>query len=124
MAAFATRGDLLALRPDLADVDGDRAEAVLEMASAAIASLCDAEAVDADVLKMVACSAAARSLQARDDAGVQSESWGASPFSGSVTYANPSGDLYLTAFEKRLLGVDGSDMEAAYANPVPEGWSE
>lgn len=121
MAAYATAEQLLALHPDL-DSSDESAGAALSMASAAIRSLCDASAVDADVLAMVACNVAARALQPGGP-GVQSQSWGASPFSGSVTYVNPAGDIYLTAFEKRLLGMEGADMSAAYANPMPEGWS-
>lgn len=124
MERFATRADLVALHPDLDAVGDERADAVLGMVSAAIASLCDASGVDADVLRLVCCNAAARSLQSGDGAGVQSASWGASPFSGSVTYANPAGDVYLTAFERRLLGIDGADMEAGFCCPEPAAWSE
>lgn len=121
MAAYATAAQFRALHPDV-DAADESVGAALSMVSAAIGALCDESSVDAEVLSLVACNAAARALMPGGP-GVQSQSWGASPFSGSVTYANPSGDVYLTAFEKRLLGIDGSDMEAAWANPMPEGWS-
>lgn len=124
MAAYATRADLVALHPDLEDIVEEQADAVLGMVSAAISALCDASDIDADVLKLVTCNAAARSLESGAGIGVKSTSWGASPFSGSVTYENPTGDVYLTAFEKRLLGIDGADMSVACANPEPGGWSE
>lgn len=121
MAAYATAAQFRALHPDV-DAADESVGAALSMVSAAIGALCDESSVDAEVLSLVACNAAARALMPGGP-GVQSQSWGASPFSGSVTYANPSGDVYLTAFEKRLLGIDGADMEAAWANPIPEGWS-
>lgn len=123
MGAYAKAADLLALHPDV-DADEARIDAALSLVSAAISALCDEQSVDADVLKLVACNSAARSLHGGDAAGVSQASWGASPYSGSVTYANPAGDVYLTAFEKRLLGIDGADMEAAFANPEPAAWSE
>ena len=123
MDAYAAAADLRALHPDV-DAPDESVDAVLSMVSSAIASLCDASAVDADVLRLVACNAAARALLSSGGPGVQSRSWGASPYSGSVTYANPTGDVYLTSFERRLLGIEGAEMEAAWANPVPGGWSE
>lgn len=118
MDAFATLDDLVALCPQAADGNEERAGALLPLASAAIAALADTSAADEGVLKLVCCSMVARALQS-GGAGVSQESWGASPYSGSVTYANPSGDLYLTSFEKRLLGVD--EPEALWANQAPGG---
>ncbi len=89
MTAYATHEDLLTLHPDLEDVGTVQADKVLEMVSAAITALCDASSIDADVLRLVTCNAAARALQAGGP-GIQSESWGASPFSGSVTFSHAS----------------------------------
>lgn len=117
MAAYATAADLLALRPDLADAGEERIGQVLSLVSAAIAAMCDADSIDPDVLELVACQASARMLQADASSGITQESWGASPYSGSVSYANPTGDVYLTAFERKLLGIDGAEMSAAWAMP-------
>ena len=105
MDAFATVEDLAALYP--ATDGNERAEPMLRSVSAAIGALCDTDSVDVDILRFVTCQATARALQSGDAGqGVSQESWTATPYGGSVTYANPSGDVYLTAFEKKLLGVD------------------
>lgn len=121
---LAALGDFRASHPALDVVEDAPVERKLAEASAVIRALCDADAVDPEVLSTVCCNMAARALQSADSVGVASESWGASPYSGSVTYANPTGDLYLTAFEKRLLGIDGAEMTACWANPVPACWGD
>ncbi|AKT49902.1 hypothetical protein ADJ70_05450 [Olsenella sp. oral taxon 807] len=84
-----------------------RARALLSAVSAAIRASCDVATVDPEVLRLVCCQATARMMQAGESGqGVTQESWAASPYSGSVSFANPSGDLFLTAFERRLLGID------------------
>lgn len=108
MERFAEVSDLSAVCPDIQDES--RAEAVLSMVSAAISALCDAGSVDCEVLRLVTCQATARMLRSDAGYGVQSESWTASPYGGSVSYANPSGDVYLTSFEKQLLGIGAQQM--------------
>ena len=104
---FASSADLFAAFPSLAD-EGERADVLLPLVSAAVRAACDWEAVDPEVLRLVTVQATARMLQAGSEApiGASQTSWTASPFGGSTTYANPSGDVYLTAFERRLLGAD------------------
>lgn len=121
---LATLGEFRASHPSLSDAGDASVERKLSEASAVIRALCDAESVDPEVLSTVCCNMAARALQSTETAGVSQESWGASPYSGSVTYANPTGDLYLTAFEKVLLGVEGADMSAGWANPEPASWGD
>lgn len=107
MEAFATVDDLKAVWAGYDVADESRATAMLGMVSSAIGTLCDASSVDDDILRLVTCQATARAMQAGESGqGVSQQSWTASPYGGSVTYANPSGDVYLTAFEKRLLGID------------------
>lgn len=75
-----------------------------------------------DRLKMVSLNMAKRAM-ATYDGGV----YGASqtdaqmgPFQQSVHWSNPSGDLYVTAAEKDLLGID-----SAWVASIPariEGW--
>lgn len=117
---FATVADLRAAWPSAEALDEGRATALLPLVSAVIAGVCDAGAVDEDVLRLVTCQVTARMLtSSANGLGVTQDSWGASPYSGSVTYANPSGDVYLTAFEKRLLGVD-ADWSGYVMPKVPE----
>jgi hypothetical protein len=63
-----------------------------------------------ELLKMVCCNMVIRALSATasDAFGVSNASMAAGAYSQSWTYANPSGDMYLTKLEKRLLGVTSS----------------
>ena len=117
---FATLSDLKAMFPTLEATDEGRAENLLSLISAAVGSLCDVESKDPAVLKLVVCQVAIRVLQAGSETpiGVQSQSWTASPFGGSVSYSNPTGDIYFTSFEKSLLGID--EGYAIFANPLPK----
>lgn len=119
MAALAEVSDLARAWPGYSEEMEGRARALLAFVSAAIRSMCDLDAVDPEVAKGVACQVAARMLQSGGQPGVSQESWTASPYGGSVSYANPAGDVYLTAFEKRLLGIDAP--AALYANPAAGG---
>ena len=47
-----------------------------------------------------------RAMLAGDTAGVQSATQTTGPFSDTVAYSNPDGDLYLTASERQSLGAD------------------
>lgn len=107
---FATTDDLALIYGAYSDDIHDRAEAYLVAVSAAIRAVCDYEEVDSEVLKLVCLQVTIRILQSGTETpiGVSQQSWSASPFSGSVSYSNPSGDIYFTAFEKKLLGVDKS----------------
>lgn len=120
MDAFATLEDLKADWPGFDDSMSAQAASKLAFVSASVASLCDAGAVDAEVLKGVTLNAVERILQSSGElAGVTQESWGASPYSGSMSYANPTGDFYLTKQEKELLGIT-SGMTAAWVMQEPE----
>lgn len=104
---IATVDDLRVLYPAYTDDMQDRAVMLLDFAEASARSICVGD-IDDQILKMVVIQATIRALQAGGDTpiGVTQTSWAASPFSGSMTYSNPSGDLYFTAQEKRLLHAD------------------
>lgn len=57
-------------------------------------------------VRRVCCSMVIRAMSAGTDGvlGVTQSSWSASPYSASQTFSAPSGDLYLTAQERRELG--------------------
>lgn len=124
MEAYATPSELRAYSKAADGLDDGRAESLLGMASAAIRAVCDPDSVELDVLKLVCLRMVSRQVQSDSVAGIQQESWGASPYSGSVSYANPAGDIYLTAFEKQLLGIDGTAMEAKCVNQYPASWED
>lgn len=63
-------------------------------------------------LARVCCAVAHRSIAAGRYAGLSSVSQGAGGQSASVSVYNPGGDLYLTASEKRALGIGGGSFGA------------
>lgn len=60
--------------------------------------------LDPELVVDVVCAMVARSTPGDTAAGVGAVQETAGPFSRSLTFANPTGDLYLTAAELRLLG--------------------
>lgn len=112
MVAFATAADLeVRWRPLVSDEQAV-AEARLDDASAIVRSECPdidakitAGTVDAEVARFVVCEMVKRTmLSGPDTAGVSGQMLVAGPFTRQQTYANPTGNLYLTKQEKRLLG--------------------
>lgn len=110
--AFATVDDLVARWRRLDDEESARASTLLADAAAII----EAEGVDASepdeataaLLKMVSCEMVKRAMQASPAQPAATQgSVTVGPFSESFTYANPTGDLYLTKAEKRRLGIGG-----------------
>ncbi len=114
MEPFATVDDLAAAWLGYDRDKEGAAKAALSFISAALRTMCDTANIDNDILKGITCRVAIRMLKAGDGVGVSQESWTASPFGGSVHYANPTGDIYLTAFEKALLGISGGDMSVTW----------
>lgn len=100
-APLATVGDLRAAGVDVGPADEGRASHLLEMAAALVRA--EAGEPDPDAGRIVCVAAVRRALGAAAD-GVTQQSQATGPFSASVTYANPSGDLYLTKAERRVLG--------------------
>ena len=105
--AYATVNDLQAGWRTLTADEQTRATTLLDRASTMLDALCDTSGKTADVLKMVTCNMTQRVMVA-ESAGVSSESMGAGGYQQSWTYANPSGDMYLTKYEKKLLGIEAS----------------
>jgi len=108
--AYATVDDLEARWHALEGDEADRAEVLLEDAAAMLDALVEVDPEDekqANLLKIVSCSMVTRAmLSAESDAyGVSQLDYGMGPFSQAAHFANPNGDLYLTAQEKRLLGI-------------------
>ena len=111
--AYATVQDLEARWRELTEDEQTRAETLLDDAGAMLAALVDVDEADAQqlaLLKIVSCSMVMRSMMASDaDAyGVSQLDYGMGPFSQAVHYANPNGDMYLTAQERKLLGIGES----------------
>lgn len=110
MASFATKSDLEARWRILTPSESSIAEVLLEDASIRIRALyatvdarIAAETLDAGIPKQIVCSMVQRAMASNGLNNVNSVQETAGPFSQSVQYANPSGDLYLTKAEKTLL---------------------
>lgn len=111
--AYATVEDLEDRWHALEGDESTRAETLLGDAAVILARLVEVDPQDDDqmeLLKIVSCSMVIRSMQAgeSDSYGVSQLDYGMGPFSQSAHFANPNGDMYLTANERRLLGIDGS----------------
>ena len=111
--AFATVSDIESRWRALTDDEETRADALIDDASAILTCLVDVDPTDtqqAEALTTVCCNMVIRAMSATagDSFGVAQSSMAAGPYSQSWTYANPSGDMYLTKLERRLLGINGS----------------
>jgi len=121
---FATPDDLVARWRPLTGPERDRATVLLADASALIRSLAagidakiTAGTMDPLVPKAVACAMVKRQMQGPADLdGVSQHSETKGPFSESVTFANPSGDLYLTKTERQQLGISTARQRAGHVD--------
>lgn len=108
--AYALVTDIEARWRDLTTTEEARAGVLIDDASAMLDRLVAVDPNDAEqaaLLKMVCCNMVIRAMSATDSDifGVSQTSMTAGPYSQSMSYVNPSGDMYLTRTEKRLLGV-------------------
>lgn len=115
---FADVSDIEVRWRTLTSDERDRATALIEDASAMIATLAkDIDVADENQLHLintVVCNMVIRSISATesDSYGVDSMSMTAGVYSQSWNYNNPTGDLYLTKLEKRLLGITTSYIDS------------
>lgn len=78
-------------------------------------------------LKIVSCSMVKRVLASSGttalgiDGDFTQLSKTAGTFTEQYTFANPSGDMYITAREYRLLGIPQNSSKIAQINPVEQG---
>ena len=107
--AYATYEDVEARWRQLSTEEQDRCSILLGDAAAILDSFVKVDESDdsqAELLKVVSCDMVIRAMSvAADTFGVTQSSMTAGPYTQSWSYANPSGDLYLTKMEKRLLGI-------------------
>lgn len=123
--AFATYQDLEARWRPLNEAEQARATVLLDDAAVYLSryvDVCGCDDSQFAALKIVSCSMVIRAMSNADsDAfGVSEQTIKADIYSQSWKYANPSGDLYLTAGEKRMLGITGSYLKSLRPtiNPV------
>jgi hypothetical protein len=111
--AYADVSDLEVRWRTLTDDEQARAEALLDDASAMLDAYVTVDATDeqqAALLKIVVCNMVQRSMSTSsgDAYGVSQQSITAVGFTQQYTYSNPTGDLYITKAEKRMLGIGGT----------------
>ena len=113
--AYATIDDLQARYGEV-DADLlDRAEALLEDAATILEARVRVDISDQAQmgrLRLVSCAMVNRALQAAasDAYGMSNATYTMGPVTQSATFANPSGDLYLTKGERDLLGIGGTTI--------------
>lgn len=111
--AYATIDDLeLRWRPLTAD-ESARAQALLDDAALmldATLSAASIQDVEEGALVAVSCNMVRRAMALSDSGmyGVSQGTVSADIYSQTMTYANPTGDMYLTGNEKRMLGISNS----------------
>ena len=110
--AYADVSDLEVRWRTLTDDEQARAEALLDDASAMLDAYVTVDETDEkqlNLLKIVVCNMVERAMSTGGDTyGVSQQSMTAVGFSQQYTYANPTGDLYITKSEKRMLGISGT----------------
>lgn len=106
--AYASTADIEARWRELTPEESARANALLEDASAILDALVNVTG-DVDqsrMLEQVCCNMAIRAMSTSADLfGASSATMTAGVYSQSVSYASPTGDMYLTKLEKKLLGI-------------------
>lgn len=112
MNAFATLEDLEQRWKVLAADEAARAEVLLVDAASVMRTLASRSGVnlddfeDEDVLKMINCNIVRRAMGQNDSfLDVSSVSLTAGPYAQTFSPVNPTGDLYLSLNEKRMLGI-------------------
>ena len=109
---YATVSDIETRWRTLDSTEQAKASALIDDASAIIDKLAG---FDSDGLteqqqanaKIVTCNMVIRAMSSAtsDSFGLSQTSMTAGPYTQSWSYSNPSGDMYLTRMEKRLLGI-------------------
>lgn len=109
--AYAEVSDLESRWRELTDDEAARTEVLLGDASAMLAAsvtVDDADEQQAALLKIVTCNMVQRAMSTGGDMyGVTQQSMTAVGFTQQFSYANPTGDLYITKAERRMLGIGG-----------------
>lgn len=109
--AYATVEDVEGRWHSLTSDEQERCALLLDDAAVAIDMLTTVGESKLEAAKIVSCNMVIRAMAASDsqnDAfGATSVTTTAGPYSQSVSFANPSGDLYFTKLDKKMLGIRG-----------------
>lgn len=114
--AFATVEDLEARWHTLTEDEQARATVLLGDAAIMLSAQVEVDATDeeqAEALKIVSCNMVQRVMSVTEDIyGITKGTITADIYSQSYTYANPSGDMYLTKNEKEMLGISSAYIDS------------
>lgn len=127
--AFASVADLELRFRKLAADEKDRASALLEDAEVILQAELKRAGKEVDpedesqaaALKSVCCHMAKRALANSGQADISQVSHTVGPFASSVSYANPSADIYLTDQERRTLGIPKHRQRIGFIGPWHNG---
>lgn len=121
---YATVEDLEARWRTLTADERDRAAVLLEDAAVRLDATCpigdDHSAQDLNARKIVSCEMVKRAMAVAGGIGVTSVQTGAGPYQETTQFANPTGDLYLTKADKRLLGCGTQKAFTVSMSPEAE----
>jgi hypothetical protein len=107
MTVYATVAELEERWRPLSTSEKAKATVLLDDASAILDAECDKAQVSPNLglLKIVCVDMVKRAMSSTvDDAPVTNMQQTAGPYSASLTFANPMGDMYLTRTNRKLLG--------------------
>jgi hypothetical protein len=103
---FAEVSDIEGRWRPLSSDEQARADVLLDDGSQYIRGLLGGEPGNLALAKTIVCTMVIRVLKAPvDQASLNSQQTMAGPYMETLTFASPSGDLYLTSNEKKLLGI-------------------
>jgi hypothetical protein len=122
--AFAAYTDVEARWRTLTAAEQAKATVLLDDASNVLSALVTVDATDeqqAKILKQVCCSMVIRSMVAGASGafGVDELQATMGPIGQTAHFANPNGDMYLTKFERKLLGIGGGKGRILYPSYGP-----
>jgi len=114
--AYADVSDLEVRWRTLTDDEQARAAVLLDDASAMLDAYVTVDETDEQqmkLLKIVTCNMVERAMSTASDDGVDlygvtQQSMTAVGFTRQFSYANPTGDLYITKAEKKMLHIGGN----------------
>lgn len=107
--AYATVAELEARYGELTDERQEQAAVLLDDAAVLIDAMATVDEAHEAAARVVSCAMVNRALSAyeSDMYGITQQTMTAGSYSQSMSYTNPSGDLYMTGTEKAMLGISG-----------------
>lgn len=120
MLAYATTDDLAAYWRELTEAERAKAGTLLGFASTIVSA--HSANPNADAARFVVCDMVKTAMQpGADTAPVTQMTMTGGPYSRTVQYANPSGDLYWKAQYDQVLGLTGTSVGCIRARTALDG---